>query len=176
MRWLIKKLKLPSQSAGAECAPEPVARGGAILVVVARGRVLGTGMGGAGRSEAGRVATGPVAMGPIASKADNAEEKIWAAPVSTAWLRTWIQSQLRHSPPGHTFIFPAPMMPPHAQPTWGSLAMFPPQLVAQGATDRGGQSAGVPAVVVGVAVMGDISSLNMTIRVVGTLFLVVASA
>lgn len=82
MRWLIKKVKSPFQSAGTECAPEPVARGGAILVVVARGRVLDTGIGGAGRSEAGRGATDFVAMGPISLKAFNAEEKYWAALVS----------------------------------------------------------------------------------------------
>lgn len=54
--------------------------------------------------------------------------------------------------------------------------MFPPQLVAQGAIDRGGQNAGVPVVVVGAVIVGEISSLGMTIVVVGTLPLVAPSA
>lgn len=44
MRWLIRKLKSPFQSTGTECAPVPVARGVAMLVVVARGRMLGSGI------------------------------------------------------------------------------------------------------------------------------------
>lgn len=113
-------------------------------------------------------------MGPIALKAASAEENDWAASKSAGWLVTWIQSQLRHSPLGHIFLFPAPMMPPHAQSTSGSLAMFPPQLVGQGATDMGGQ--GPIDAEVAVAVVGDISSASMTIRVVGILSLVVPSA
>ena len=87
MRWLITKVKSPFESAGTECAPVPVGRAGAMLVVVARGRLLGSGvvmaigaravgsgMGGAGRSEDGRDATGLVGMGPISFKAVAADE------------------------------------------------------------------------------------------------------
>ena len=56
------------------------------------------------------------------------------------------------------------MMPPHAQSTSVFLAMFPPQLVGQGATVRGGQG---PVDAEVADVVGDISSASITIRVVG---------